>query len=168
MIPIRAIDSESVALSQLAAIRLILGVKRETLSISSLPLQRVWCLSSIAGCGHCFAAAVVSISSSGRGDFLIPTSKLPRLVRLRAARSSIVCTGGEQYAGRKCDSRAPKTGSGCLELPMVGISPNGNRVHRRIVLGTAEQLRDLSSARKLTTGLIREINVTDIRMAGTS
>ena len=46
--------------------------------------------------------------------------------------------------------------------------PNGNRVHRRIVLGTAEQLRDLSSARKLTTGLIREINVTDIRMAGTS
>jgi hypothetical protein len=25
--------------------------------------------------------------------------------------------------------------------------PNGNRVHRRIVLGTAEQLRDLSSAR---------------------
>jgi TolB-like protein len=46
--------------------------------------------------------------------------------------------------------------------------PNGNRVHRRIVLGTAEQLRDLSSARQLTTGLIREINVTDIRMAGTS
>jgi hypothetical protein len=37
--------------------------------------------------------------------------------------------------------------------------PNGNRVHRRIVLGTAEQLRDLSSARQMTTGLIREILV---------
>jgi integrase len=46
--------------------------------------------------------------------------------------------------------------------------PNGNRVHRRIVLGTAEQLRDLASARKMTTGLMREINATDIRMAGTS
>jgi len=46
--------------------------------------------------------------------------------------------------------------------------PNGNRVHRRIVLGTAEQLRDLSSARQTTTGLMREINATDIRMAGTS
>jgi integrase len=46
--------------------------------------------------------------------------------------------------------------------------PNGNRVHRRIVLGTAEQLRDLSSARQMTTGLMWEINATDIRMAGTS
>jgi hypothetical protein len=46
--------------------------------------------------------------------------------------------------------------------------PNGNRVHRRIVLGTAEQLRDLSSARQMTTGLIREINAGDMRMAGTS
>ena len=46
--------------------------------------------------------------------------------------------------------------------------PDGSRVHRRIVLGTAEQLRDLSSARQMTTGLIREINATDIRMAGTS
>ena len=47
-------------------------------------------------------------------------------------------------------------------------SPNGNRVHRRIVLGTAEQLRDLSSARQMTTGLIREINARDMRMASNS
>jgi hypothetical protein len=46
--------------------------------------------------------------------------------------------------------------------------PNGNRVQRRIVLGTAGQLRDLSSARQMTTGLMREINATDIRMAETS
>src|SRR5216684_1275625 len=46
--------------------------------------------------------------------------------------------------------------------------PSGNRVHRRIVLGTAEQLRDISSARQMTTGLIREINASDIRLAGSS
>ena len=46
--------------------------------------------------------------------------------------------------------------------------PTGNRVHRRIVLGTAEELRDMSTARQMTTGLIREINASDIRLAGTS
>jgi hypothetical protein len=46
--------------------------------------------------------------------------------------------------------------------------PRGNRVHRRIVLGTAEQLRDISSARQMTAGLMREINATDVRMAGIS
>lgn len=46
--------------------------------------------------------------------------------------------------------------------------PNGNRVHRRIVLGTAEQLRDISSARRMTTGLVREINSPDIRVTGLS
>src|SRR5438445_13588320 len=46
--------------------------------------------------------------------------------------------------------------------------PSGNRVHRRIVLGTAEQLRDISSARQMTTGLIGEINASDIRWAGSS
>lgn len=46
--------------------------------------------------------------------------------------------------------------------------PNGNRVHRRIVLGTAHQLRDISSARLKTTGLVREINSPDIRMTGLS
>jgi integrase len=35
-------------------------------------------------------------------------------------------------------------------------------------LGTAEQLRDMSSARQMTTGLMREINASDIRLAGTS
>lgn len=46
--------------------------------------------------------------------------------------------------------------------------PGGNRVHRRIVLGTADQLRDISSARQMTTGFMREINASDIRLAGTS
>jgi integrase len=46
--------------------------------------------------------------------------------------------------------------------------PNGNRVHRRIVLGTAEQMRDAASARQFTFGLVKEINTTDIRSAGIS
>jgi integrase len=46
--------------------------------------------------------------------------------------------------------------------------PNGNRVHRRIVLGTAEQMRDAASARQLTFGLVQEINTTDIRSVGIS
>ena len=46
--------------------------------------------------------------------------------------------------------------------------PNGNRVHRRIVLGTAEQMRDAASARQLTAGLVQAINITDIRLAGIS
>ncbi len=46
--------------------------------------------------------------------------------------------------------------------------PNGNRVHRRIVLGTVEQMRDAASARQLTFGLVQEINTTDIRSAGIS
>jgi len=41
-------------------------------------------------------------------------------------------------------------------------------VHRRIVLGTAEQLRDISSARQVTAALVQEINSPDIRMAGLS
>jgi integrase len=43
--------------------------------------------------------------------------------------------------------------------------PTGNRVHRRIVLGTAEELRNMSTARQMTAGLMQEINATDIRMA---
>jgi len=44
--------------------------------------------------------------------------------------------------------------------------PGGNRVHRRIVLGTAEELRDIASARQMTAGLVQEINASDIRMNG--
>jgi site-specific recombinase XerD len=48
------------------------------------------------------------------------------------------------------------------------LGPRGNRVRRRIVLGTAEQLRDMSSVRQMTAGLMREINGSDIRLGGTS
>jgi len=38
------------------------------------------------------------------------------------------------------------------------------RIHRRIVLGTAEDLNNIVSARKMVVGLRREINVNDIRI----
>lgn len=41
---------------------------------------------------------------------------------------------------------------------------DGRRIHRRIVLGSAEDLKGLASARKLVVGLRREINVNDVRI----
>ena len=42
--------------------------------------------------------------------------------------------------------------------------PDGRRIHRRIVLGTADDLKGIASARKVVVGLKREINVNDIRV----
>ena len=42
--------------------------------------------------------------------------------------------------------------------------PEGRRIHRRIVLGSAEDLKNLASARKMVVGLRREINVNDVRI----
>jgi len=42
--------------------------------------------------------------------------------------------------------------------------PDGRKIHRRIVLGTADDLKSLASARKAVVGLRREINVNDIRV----
>lgn len=41
--------------------------------------------------------------------------------------------------------------------------PDGRRIHRRIVLGSAEVLKGIASARKMVVGLRHEINVNDIR-----
>jgi integrase len=41
---------------------------------------------------------------------------------------------------------------------------DGRRIHRRSVLGTAEDLRSLAKVRKKVVGLMREINVNDIRL----
>ena len=37
--------------------------------------------------------------------------------------------------------------------------PRGNRVHRRIVLGTAEQLRDISSAPQMTAAALLQFQM---------
>ena len=42
--------------------------------------------------------------------------------------------------------------------------PDGRKIHRRIVLGTADDLKGIASARKAVVGLRREINVNDIRV----
>jgi hypothetical protein len=41
--------------------------------------------------------------------------------------------------------------------------PDGRKIHRRIVLGTAEELRGIASARKMVIGLRHEINVNHVR-----
>jgi len=42
--------------------------------------------------------------------------------------------------------------------------PDGRRIHRRIVLGTADELRSIASARKRVVGLSHEINLHDVRI----
>jgi hypothetical protein len=42
--------------------------------------------------------------------------------------------------------------------------PDGRRIHRRIVLGTAEDLKNIATARRMVVGLRREINVNDVRI----
>ena len=42
--------------------------------------------------------------------------------------------------------------------------PDGRRIHRRIVLGSAEDLKNLASARMIVVGLKREININDFRI----
>jgi integrase len=43
-------------------------------------------------------------------------------------------------------------------------APDGRRIHRRIVLGTADELKSIASARKAVVGLRREINLNDVRI----
>jgi integrase len=42
--------------------------------------------------------------------------------------------------------------------------PDGRKIHRRIVLGTADDLKTIASARKAVVGLRREINLNDARI----
>ena len=42
--------------------------------------------------------------------------------------------------------------------------PDGRRIHRRIVLGTADELRSIASARNMVVGLRRKININDVRI----
>jgi len=42
--------------------------------------------------------------------------------------------------------------------------PDGRRIHRRIVLGTADELKNIDAARKAVVGLTREINLNDVRI----
>ena len=42
--------------------------------------------------------------------------------------------------------------------------PDGRKIHRRIVLGTADDLKTIASARRAVVGLTREINLNDVRI----
>ena len=45
---------------------------------------------------------------------------------------------------------------------------DGRRIHRRIVLGTSDELKSIASARKTVVGIRREINANDIRLRNRS
>jgi hypothetical protein len=46
----------------------------------------------------------------------------------------------------------------------MGFTYRSRKIHRRIVLGTADELRSIASARKMVVGLRREININDVRI----
>jgi len=48
------------------------------------------------------------------------------------------------------------------------VGPDGRKVHRRIVLGTSEDLKNMASARQAVVGLRHEINANDVRIKGKS
>jgi len=48
------------------------------------------------------------------------------------------------------------------------LDQTGGEIHRRIVLGTAEDLKNIAAARKMVVGIRREINVNDVRLRGES
>ena len=146
----------------MAASHLILDGKRGTATISSLPccMQAGVCLQS--------RRAVTALRRQSQAFF-------PRVPRFPDPHSQVAnartIEGGWEFncvPREESNIEHRKLGPDVWSYRWWESGPNGNRVHRRIVLGTAEQLRDLSSARQMTTGLMREINATDIRMAGTS
>ena len=50
----------------------------------------------------------------------------------------------------------------CFRWPEGG--PDGRKIHRRIVLGTADDLKTIASARKAVVGLTHQINLNDVRI----
>src|SRR5258705_12470499 len=79
--------------------------------------------------------------------------------------SSFPCKGRSKFC---CDQVRWWVGQGrrymCRRTSRRERGPVGRRIHRRIVLGTADDLKSLASARKAVVGLRREINVNDIRV----
>jgi integrase len=67
-----------------------------------------------------------------------------------------------QYGSITIEHR--KSGPDVWSFRWREAGPNGRSVHRRIVLGSADELKSLASARQMTLGLRREINVNDVRI----
>lgn len=71
---------------------------------------------------------------------------------------------GQAYAGWKCDVERRKKGPDVWCFRWREGGPDGRKIHRRIVLGTADDLKTIASARKAVVGLRREINLNDARI----
>jgi Phage integrase family len=106
--------------------------------------------------GYCFAAAVASNFSSPR-DFC----RSPQFFRRdwqrsydhRLTESTSQIGGGARHAGRKRNSRATKTGSRRLVLPMVGIGAGRTSDEVRQLLAALEQRERIMVLLDVATGL---------------
>ena len=45
------------------------------------------------------------------------------------------------------------------------LGPDGRRIHRRIVLGTTDELRSIASARNMAVGQRGEININNVQIS---
>ena len=63
---------------------------------------------------------------------------------------------------------ARKRGPGVWCFRWREAGADGRRIHRRIVLGTADELKNIASARKMVVGIRREINADNIRLTNRS
>src|SRR6516165_10622656 len=72
--------------------------------------------------------------------------------------------GGEDMQGGSITVERRKRGPDVWSFRWREAGPDGRRIHRRIVLGSAEDLKNLASARKIVVGLKREINANDVRI----
>jgi len=109
---------------------------------------------------ECTAAAkqrsTASLSSPTYADLITPVRI--SLCFSRAAKGGDDMQDGSVTVERR--ERGPDVW--CFRWREAG--PDGRRIHRRIVLGTADELKSISSAQKTVVGLRREININDIRI----
>jgi integrase len=108
---------------------------------------------------HCFAAAVATLSKPSQRILSAPV--LNRRFKTSAQPIQARKDGVMQNGSLSREQRKRNSDVWCYRWWESG--PTGRRIHRRIILGTVEQLPDKRAANQATVGLRREINSHDIR-----
>ena len=108
---------------------------------------------------HCFAAAVATLSMPSQRILSAPV--LNRRFKTSAQPIQARKDGVMQNGSLSREQRKRSSDVWCYRWWESG--PTGRRIHRRIILGTVEQLHDKRAANQATVGLRREINSHDIR-----
>jgi hypothetical protein len=106
---------------------------------------------------HCFAAVVATLSMPSQRILSAPV--LNRRFKTSAQPIQARKDGVMQNGSLSREQRKRSSDVWCYRWWESG--PTGRRIHRRIILGTVEQLHDKRAASQATVGLRREINLQD-------